>query len=88
MILVTRATGNVGSELISHLTAAKQPVRALVRGDGPARLPADVEIGQGNLDEPHTLRGALKDVSRVFFLGGYRDTPALMAELAMRMWKM
>jgi uncharacterized protein YbjT (DUF2867 family) len=43
MILVTGATGNVGSELVRALAAAGERVRALVRDDARGgALPAGV----------------------------------------------
>ena len=47
MILVTGATGNVGSEAARLLAARHQPTRALVRG--PARAPhGDIDIATGD----------------------------------------
>ena len=40
MILVTGATGNVGSELVHALSQAGEPVRALTRDPSSARIPA------------------------------------------------
>jgi len=44
MILVTGATGNVGGELVRHLVATDQQVRALVRSPDQRTLPPSVEI--------------------------------------------
>lgn len=46
MIVVTGATGNVGRALVTQLTAAQAPVRALTRDPGRARLPAGVEAAR------------------------------------------
>ncbi|WP_020124021.1 NAD-dependent epimerase/dehydratase family protein [Streptomyces canus] len=43
MILVTGATGHVGSELVRRLAAAGEPVRAMTRRPAEARLPAGAE---------------------------------------------
>jgi len=70
MILVTGATGKVGSQLIEQLAAAGEPVRALVRDPEKAArmLPADVELARGDLDEIGAILGALDDVDRLFLL--------------------
>ena len=70
MILVTGATGKVGSQLIEQLTAAGQPVRALVRDPEKAArmLPAEVELARGDLDDVGSIRAALEEVDRLFLL--------------------
>ncbi|MBC8104799.1 MAG: SDR family oxidoreductase [Cytophagales bacterium] len=72
MILVTGATGNIGSALIAQLTAQGVPVRALVRDRNEAersgRLPAKTEIVEGDLLRPETLTVALDGVKKAFLL--------------------
>jgi uncharacterized protein YbjT (DUF2867 family) len=80
MILVTGATGNVGSEVVSALLAAGEPVRTLIRG-ASASAPAGVEVAAGDLDRPETLAPALTGVDAVFLLPGFRDMPGVLAEL-------
>ena len=80
MILVTGATGNVGSELLRQLAEAGQPVRALTRGDGQAGFPPGVQAVPGDLNDPASLRPALQAVTGVFLLPGYADMPAILAE--------
>jgi uncharacterized protein YbjT (DUF2867 family) len=76
MILVTGATGNVGSEVVRALVKAGQPLRAVVRT--PADLPVEQFIG--DLDRPTSLSDAALDgVRGVFLLPGYRDMPGLLA---------
>lgn len=79
MILVTGATGNVGSEVVNALLAAGEPVRALSRGSAQA-LPPDVEVVPGDLDNPSSLTAALSTVDAVFLLPGFRDMPGVLAE--------
>lgn len=67
-ILVTGATGKVGGEVLAQLRDLKTPVRALVRSPENARLPADVEIAQGDLSDPDTLDRALDDVDTAFLV--------------------
>jgi uncharacterized protein YbjT (DUF2867 family) len=81
VILVTGATGNVGSELVNALAAAGEPVRALVRDPSTARLPAGVEAAAGDLNQPDTLVEALIGASAVFLLPGYADMPGLLARV-------
>ncbi|TDD14273.1 SDR family oxidoreductase [Actinomadura sp. KC06] len=79
MILVTGATGNIGSELVDLLASSGEPVRALVRRPPP--VPVDgVEHVTGDLDDPASLAPALDGVQGVFLLPGYRDMPGILAE--------
>lgn len=79
MILVTGATGNVGSELVRQLIDARQPVRALVRERKEAIGP-EIEVAVGDLDRPESLRPALQNVTSMFLLGGYRDMPGILEQ--------
>ncbi|HEX6697242.1 MAG TPA: NAD(P)H-binding protein [Solirubrobacteraceae bacterium] len=81
MFLVTGARGNVGAEVVSALLAADQEVRALVRSDRPADLPAGVEAVAGDLNRPESLADALAGVRGVFLLPGYEDMEGLLAEI-------
>jgi uncharacterized protein YbjT (DUF2867 family) len=77
MILVTGATGNVGSELVNVLAGAGRPVRAMVRTARPAR--DGVEQVVGDLNDAASLRAAADGVRAVFLLGGYDDMPGALA---------
>src|SRR5688500_8567131 len=70
MILVTGATGKVGSDLIAQLTAAGEPVRALVRDPEKAArvLPAEVELARGDLSDQESIAAALEEADRLFLL--------------------
>ncbi|GAA3585844.1 NAD(P)H-binding protein [Nonomuraea rosea] len=81
MILVTGATGNIGSPLVAALAQAGQQVRALVRDPRRVTLPQGVEPVTGDLNAPDSLTGALTGVRGVFLLPGYADTPALLAHM-------
>ena len=81
MILITGATGNVGGELVRQLSAAQQPVRALVRSSDRAGKLAGVETAAGDLDKPASLATALKGVRAVFLLGGYPDMPSILSAI-------
>ena len=69
MILVTGATGTVGSELVNQLLEAGQQVRALVRDEAKAKKFGDaVEIMKGDLSKPETLTAAFAGVDKAFVL--------------------
>ena len=69
MILLTGATGTVGSALLRRLTAGATPVRCLVRdprGLGPERV--RVQITLGDLADSGSFRNALRGVDTVVHL--------------------
>jgi len=63
-ILVTGATGNVGSLVVRELCARGADVRALVRD--PQANVGDVELAVGDFEDPASLRRALSGVDRVY----------------------
>lgn len=71
MILVTGASGFIGSALVAYLSERGLPVRALLR---PSRyspqLPRDipVEVAVSSLQDERGIRAALKDVDCIFHL--------------------
>ena len=70
MILVTGATGNVGTELVKQLWARGASVRALVRNRAHARaitLPG-LDIAEGDFDKPQSIARSLVGVDRIFLL--------------------
>jgi uncharacterized protein YbjT (DUF2867 family) len=77
VLLLTGATGLVGSALLPRLTAAGCPVRCLVRD--PRRLGAErvrVQIALGDLADPPSFRNALRGVDTVVHLAAaIRDQP-------------
>ena len=76
MILVTGATGNVGSEAVRLLGAQHHPTRALVRDASRAPQPhADVEIVTGDFDRPDTIDAAMRGVETVLLV-----SPAVPAQ--------
>lgn len=66
MILITTA-GKVGSEAASLLAQRGTPVRVLVRNIEKAKalVQAQVELVEGDLDDPATIDAALRDVKAV-----------------------
>jgi uncharacterized protein YbjT (DUF2867 family) len=68
-VLVTGATGRVGSAVVGLLIDAGVPVRALTRrSQAVAMLPADVEVVTGDLTVPESLDVALRGVGAVFLV--------------------
>jgi uncharacterized protein YbjT (DUF2867 family) len=82
VILLTGATGTVGSALLRRLTAAGEPVRCLVRD--PRRLGDQrvrVQIALGDLANPASFRNALRGVDTVVHLAAsIRDQPRASIE--------
>jgi uncharacterized protein YbjT (DUF2867 family) len=77
VILLTGATGTVGSALLRRLTVARAPVRCLVRDPrrlGPERV--RVQIALGDLNDPASFRHAMRGVKTVIHLAAsIRDQP-------------
>jgi NADH dehydrogenase len=77
MLLLTGATGLVGSALLPRLLAEGQHVRCLVRDPrrlGPQRV--RVQIALGDLTDPPSFRNALRGVQTVVHLAAsIRDQP-------------
>ncbi len=77
MLLLTGATGQVGSVLLDRLLAEGVPVRCLVRE--PRRLGARrvrVQIALGDLADPPSFRNAMRGVDTVVHLAAsLRDQP-------------
>lgn len=69
MILVTGATGNIGSALLKELHACGAgPLRGLTRDAARATFPEGVEAVQGDFDEPESLKPALDGVRSLFLV--------------------
>ena len=82
MILLTGATGNVGSAVLRRLVDSGERVRCLVRD--PRRLGAQrvrVQIALGDLAQPASFRNALRGVDTVIHLAAaIRDQPRASIE--------
>ncbi len=73
MILVTAATGQVGSAALKALAAGGAEVRALVRNPSGFAAPEGVQVVQGSFDDDASLARALAGID-VMLLAG-RDSP-------------
>ena len=67
-ILVTGATGTIGHRVVDQLARRRHPVRALTRRAPQARLPARVEVVEGDLTRSDTLGPALRGVSALHLI--------------------
>ena len=76
-ILIIGATGTVGSQVVSQLSAAGVQVRAMARNPDTAGLPPQVEVVRGDLTVPETLDGCLDAIDTVFLV--WVAPPAMVA---------
>lgn len=56
----------MGRLVAGHLIAAGERVRALTRNPATAALPDGVEVREGDLRQPNTVRAALRGVERLY----------------------
>ncbi len=80
MLLLTGATGSIGSRLLPLLLEREDQVRCLVREPrrlGPRRVDVQITLGDlGELSDPYRLRQALRGVDTVIHLAAtIRDQP-------------
>jgi uncharacterized protein YbjT (DUF2867 family) len=80
MLLLTGATGSIGSRLLPLLLERGEDVRCLVRDPrrlGPRRVDVQIALGDlGELADPHTVRQSLRGVDTVVHLAAtIRDQP-------------
>jgi uncharacterized protein YbjT (DUF2867 family) len=75
-ILVTGATGNVGSALLGYLTTTDADFRALIRDESKVQALRDrgVEAIVADFLKPETLGPALEGVSTIFLLTPIRES--------------
>jgi uncharacterized protein YbjT (DUF2867 family) len=78
-VLVTGATGNVGSAVVAELRRRGAAVRAFVRRPVET-LGDDIEIAIGDFEDPASIRAALDGVDRVFLASA--DGPRKVAHEA------
>lgn len=78
MILITGATGHVGSHAALQLRDSGVPVRALVRDAEKARrmLGGEVDLARGDFEDRESLRHAMKGVDAVLLSSGTHTNQA------------
>ncbi|WP_405591299.1 NAD(P)H-binding protein [Streptomyces sp. NBC_01092] len=69
MILVTGATGTIGSDVVRQLAARGEKVRALTRDPAAARVPSGVEAVPGHPRDRDSVRAAMAGVEAAFLVG-------------------
>lgn len=67
-MLITGATGTIGTQVLHHLREADVPVRALTRSPENVQFPQGVTAVAGDLADPDSFRAALDGVSTLFLL--------------------
>jgi len=78
MILVSGATGTIGSELVRRLSEAGEEVRVLVRSPKKAAMfeGSGVEVAEGDFARPETLDAALRGTKKAFLLSSIAPNQA------------
>jgi len=81
MILITGASGNVGSEVLKQALSVGLKIRATFQSaDKAAKAPAGIEGVIMDYTQPETIRAALHGVEKIFLVGPpVRDLPAMEA---------
>ncbi|MDI3388281.1 NAD(P)H-binding protein [Streptomyces sp. B-S-A8] len=80
MILVTGATGRIGSALLTELHAAgAAPLRGLTRDAGRASFAEGIEPVEGDLAQADSLKAALEGVRSLFLLSGMGAEAEILA---------
>ena len=84
MILLTGATGRVGSAAARALLRAEIPFRVLVRDPGKLGIDGEViEVVQGDLGDPEAVEEALAGISRALIvMGNHPDQSRLERQFA------
>ena len=81
MILITGASGNVGSEVLKQAATVGLKIRAAFQSpDKATKAPAGVETVIMDYAKPETIRPALQGIEKIFLVGPpVRDLPAMEA---------
>jgi uncharacterized protein YbjT (DUF2867 family) len=84
-ILVTGATGAVGSQVVEQLVKRGANVRALLRNPAKANFPAGVNVVKGDLLDVDSLRSAFSGVSTLFLLNAVVSDEFTQALIALNL---
>ncbi|MBF6298409.1 NAD(P)H-binding protein [Nocardia amamiensis] len=69
MIVITGATGTIGSEIIRQLADRGVPVRAVTRDPSRAEVPAGVEVVRGDYTDLPSIAAAMDGAEAAFIVG-------------------
>jgi uncharacterized protein YbjT (DUF2867 family) len=69
MILITGATGTIGSEVVRQLAARGEKVRALTRDPARARMPSGIETARGHHRDRASVDAAMAGAGAAFLVG-------------------
>ena len=86
-ILVTGATGQIGRQVVQQLVQRGAKVRALVRNPAKADFAPGVDVVQGDLLDPDSLRSAYQGVSTLFLLNAVAPDEFTQALIALNLAK-
>jgi len=84
-ILVTGATGTIGSLIVQRLADAGKNVKALVRQQGKRSFPAGVAEVVGDLTDVPSMRAALSSVRTLFLLNAVTPDEVTQAIIALNL---
>jgi uncharacterized protein YbjT (DUF2867 family) len=84
-ILVTGATGTIGSLIVQRLADAGADVSALVRKQGKASFPAGVTEVVGDMTDVPSMRAALSSVRTLFLLNAVTPDEVTQALIALNL---
>ncbi|KIQ36235.1 NmrA family transcriptional regulator [Variovorax paradoxus] len=84
-ILVTGATGTIGSLVVQGLASAGAQVSAFVRTPGKQRLPAGVKEVVGDLTDVPSMRAALSSVRTLFLINAVTPDEVTQALVALNL---
>lgn len=86
-ILVTGATGRVGSKVVEQLLKRNAHVRVLVRDPSSTHFPSQVDVVQGEMLDIESLRRAFVGVSTFFLLNAVAPDEFTQALIALNIAK-
>ncbi|MFG1790871.1 NAD(P)H-binding protein [Nocardia sp. NPDC049149] len=69
MILITGATGTIGSEVVRQLVARGEQVRAVTRDPARAALPPEIEVVRGDYTDLASMAAAFAGADAAFVVG-------------------
>ncbi|MFC9996796.1 NAD(P)H-binding protein [Nocardia sp. NPDC127526] len=69
MIVITGATGTIGSEVVRQLAARGEQVRAVARNPERAQVPSGVEVVRGDYTDTAAMAAAFAGAEAVFVVG-------------------